>query len=156
MGIKTYDPGCVHVRVGVIPISGFASENGITVSRNSDTFETVRGINGVVARRKSLDQSGVITLSLLQTSISNDVLSALSLVDEKLGSGIVPVVIIDSISKSVYVSAFAWVKKYVEAVYSGGLSVRQWQLECPELQMYTGGVTDADVKQPTTRTIVST
>jgi len=143
-GVKTYDPKNVYVIFGGIPIGGFTTDNGISVSRNSDTFETIRGIGGVVSRKKKLDQSGIIKLSLAQTSLSNDVLSGFALLDEKVNSGILPFAILDVSSKSVYLTAFAWVKRYVDAEYGSGLSARVWEIECPELQMYTGGITDSD------------
>ncbi len=155
MGIKTYDPARVYVLYGGIPISGFSPDNGIIVSRNDNVFDTVRGIGGSISRKKKLDQSGIVTLNLFQTSLSNDVLSGFALLDEKVGAGILPLAIIDITSKSTYISAFAWVESYVEANYSSNLSTRTWKLICPELQMYTGGVTDADANVATNNTIVS-
>lgn len=155
MSVKTYDPKSVHVFFGGMPISGISPENGIMVVRNSDTFELVKGINGVVSRKYIQDQSGSIKLALLQTSLSNDFLSATVFADEKGGIGIVPFLIIDTISKSTYVSAFSWVKKYVDATYNNGLSVREWIFDCLQLQMYTGGSADSDDINSSLHTIVS-
>jgi hypothetical protein len=133
--VKTYDPKTVTVIVGVLPIVGFAEGTVIKVSRSSDTFEKVLGIGGVVSRSRTLDKSGQITLTLAQTSLSNDYLSAVMFLDEYKSSGLVPIFIFDSGSKTTIAAAFAWIRKPPEVGYGKELSNREWAFEASDLDM---------------------
>lgn len=137
--LKTYDPSTVTVLVGLIPIGGFASGSAIKAVRSNNTFEKIEGIDGVVSRAKSLNKSGEIRFTLEQTSMSNDILSGFMIADELSGSGIVPVAILDSSSKSLFVSAFAWVRKPAELEFSKELTQREWFLEAADIDFFIGG-----------------
>lgn len=137
--LRTYDPKNVSVIVGLFPIGGFADGKAIRVVRSTDTFEMIHGIGGVISRAKTLDKSGEITLTLEQTSMSNDILSGLMIADDLANSGVVPVLIVDTSTKSVFVSAFAWIKKPAEVDYSKTLSQREWTLDAVDIDVFIGG-----------------
>ncbi len=86
--VRTYDPKEVIIIVGVAPMGGFADGSFITINRINDTFSKVSGTDGVVSRAKSNDKSGEITLTLAQTSPSNDVLTLIAQADELSNNGI--------------------------------------------------------------------
>ena len=82
MPVHTYDPANVIVSIGGTPMSGFADGTFVMVSRDEDIFSKVSGADGEVSRAKSNNRSGSLTLTLMQTSMSNDVLSAIAVLDE--------------------------------------------------------------------------
>lgn len=95
----SYDPSFVQVSIGApvgplglaipaIPglpdgvglpwlVSGFAPDTFVTADRNVDGVTTLVGADGEGVNNISQDASGTITLTLMATSISNIVLSAL-------------------------------------------------------------------------------
>jgi hypothetical protein len=141
--IRTYDPTTVHVLVAGFPIGGFADGQAIKAMRSMDTFEKIEGINGIISRSKNLNKSGEITLTLSQTSRSNDVLSVLALTDELSSNGIVPIAILDSRSATVLVSAFAWIKKPAEVINGKELENREWIFETADIDVFVGGNTES-------------
>lgn len=144
MPVRTYDPKKVLVLVGRIPISGFADGTFISVSRSNDLFTKTSGADGVVTRVKSNDLSGEITMTLAQTSPSNDYMSKIALADELSNNGVVPVTISDTSGRSNYVSAFAWIRKHPDSEFSKEVSNREWVLDCADLDLLTGGNPDAE------------
>lgn len=139
MPVRTYDPKQVIITIGGIPMSGFADGTFVTVMRESDTFEKVSGADGVVTRAKQNDFSGNMTLSLAQSSPSNDVLTAFAKTDEVSNDGIVPVVIKDFSGRSVYVSAFGWIRKPPDSEFGKSINNRDWILDLADLDVFIGG-----------------
>jgi len=82
MALKTYDPAQVTIIFAGIPISGFAEGTFVSVERNEDSWALQVGADGEATRAKSNNKSGRVTLTLIQSSFSNDALSAVMAVDE--------------------------------------------------------------------------
>ncbi len=139
MPVRSYDPGMVILTVGGTPINGFADGTFINVARSEDSFTKVSGADGIVSRARSRDKSGEITVTLAQTSPSNDVLTALNALDERTGQGVVPVQCKDLSGRSTHFSAFAWVRKPADAEYSKGITDREWILDCADLDTGVAG-----------------
>jgi hypothetical protein len=74
---KTYDPQLVSVIVATFPIVGWADGTFVKALRNVDSFTQYVGTKGEEARARQWNLSGKITFTLMQTSASNDMLSAL-------------------------------------------------------------------------------
>lgn len=137
----TYDPKQVAVIVGGVPLGGFADGSFVTVERSSDAFTKVTGADNITSRAKTNDKSGSITITLQQTSPSNDILQGFALVDEVSNSGVVPIVIQDFSGRSTFVTAFGWVKKVPKAEFSKEITNREWILDCADLDVKFGGNT---------------
>jgi len=140
MAVKTYDPKGVVVSIGGSPISGYADGTFVNISRQNDTFTSVAGADGEVSRAKSNDKRGEMTLTLLQTSLSNDVLSALAVLDEKLGTGVVPIIVKDMSGLTIYFSGSGWIKKPADSEFGKEISNRDWVFELAEMEAFAGGV----------------
>lgn len=139
MGAKTYSPKKVAVIVAGYIINGYADGTFVNVERAADTFTKVVGADGEVGRVHSADRSGKITITLQQTSESNDVLSALQQADELTLSGKFPVAVKDNNGTSLYVAGDAWVMKPVNSEYASTMSTREWTIECADLIPFSGG-----------------
>ena len=85
MDFANYDPKDIEVIVSGSILGGFA-EAKVTVKRDADIATDEVGANGDVARAINNDKRGEITITLLQTSKSNLILSALAKADEFTGS----------------------------------------------------------------------
>lgn len=139
MPVRTFDPSQTILTVNGIPISGYADGTGIRVSRSNDMYSKSSGMDGVTSRSKSSDKSGEITITLAQTSPSNDVLSVIALADETRNAGVIPVTVADLSGRSIYASAKAWIRKPPDAEFGKEVSNREWVLDCADLKMYSGG-----------------
>lgn len=131
---KTYDPNEVSLIVGAIPISGYADGSFIECSKESPDFNDVVGADGEVARSKSNDPRWTLTITLLQTSQSNAVLSALRASDLLAGNGagVVPVLIKDNQGTTLMAFANAWIMNPPDVTFDREATERAWELRCIE------------------------
>lgn len=136
---KSYDPKNIKITVGGFPISGFADGSFVTVERNEDMWTLQVGADGEAARSKSNNRSGRLTVSLLQTSASNDVLSAFAQADDVGGAAQFPVSVEDALGNSLFFTDTAWVKKMAPAPYGKEAAAREWVLETDVLVAFVGG-----------------
>lgn len=136
---KTYDPKDISIIVGGVPISGFADGTFVEIERNEDMFALTVGADGEGARSKSNNRSGTLKFTLLQTSDSNQYMSALALIDEQSNAGAVPVMVRDNLGKSVFLAESAWIKKMATSTFSKSIESREWVMETDTLVMNVGG-----------------
>ena len=139
MSVKTYDPNEVICIVGGAIISGYADGTYLNVERDEQMFQKVEGADGFVYRAKSNNKSGVLTLTLQQTSPSNDVLSGFMVADELTNSGIVPVFIKDAIGTTVLVSGEGWVQQMPAVGYAKEVNNREWSIAMAQINAFVGG-----------------
>ena len=82
MALRTYDPKQVVISIGGVPISGYADGTFLLIDRDENAFTKVTGADGTSTRVKSNNRAGSMTLTLKQSSPSNDVLSGFATLDE--------------------------------------------------------------------------
>jgi hypothetical protein len=137
---KDYDPNKVTITVGGNIIEGFADSTFVTVSRNNQTWAVASGASGEHARAKSNDKTGNVELTLMQTSASNDILSAYMLLDESsANSGKFPFAISDANGNTLIAAVEMWVQQPPSVEYGKELGDRVWTLEAGDLEMFVGG-----------------
>jgi len=139
MPVHTFDPATVIVSIGGTPMSGLADGTFVIVSRDEDIFSKVSGADGEVSRAKSNNRSGSLTLTLMQTSMSNDVLSAIAVLDEISNTGIVPVFVKEIGTSTILMAGEGWVKKMPDVSYSKEIENREWVLDLAIVNMFEGG-----------------
>lgn len=140
MATKDYDPKKVTVNLGGHIAEGFADGSFITISRNNDTWTHVSGASGESARGKSNDKSGTIELTLLQTSKTNDYLSAKMLLDEgPNNAGKFVFGLIDANGTTIIAAEEAWVKQPPSTEFGKEIGERVWMIEAGSINMFVGG-----------------
>lgn len=139
--MPTYNPKKVQVIIGDHIVTGYADGSFLSVERNSDQFQAITGADGESARVASADRSGLMTLTLMQTSESNDFLSAKLSEDEETNLGTFPVLIKDLQGTTLVQSAEAWVKKYATVEFGKDDAQREWVIETGDLRLVVGGST---------------
>lgn len=139
MSVRTYNAADVSIIFAGIPIDGFADGTFITAARDNPTFNSVVGSDGEGARAKSNDRSGTITITLLQTSFSNDELSAIALLDELSDAGVAPFTLRDGSGRTVLHAETAWIEKPADVELGREISNREWILKTDNLQMNVAG-----------------
>lgn len=140
MAVRTYDPKLVSLSVMGNPISGYADGSAIVVERRNDMWATSVGADGVdTSRAKSNDKSGTITITLAQTSGSNDILAAYMKADEVSNNGVVAINCTDTLGTTELFTAKAWIRKAPNVEFSKEVTSREWVFDCADLDMSVGG-----------------
>lgn len=137
--VKTYDPKLVSIILGGKIISGIADGTFINVERAQQAFTLKVGAGGEGTRAKSNDKSGKITITLQQSSPSNDDLSAFAAADELTNAGVFPALIKDGSGRTVCAAATAWVQKLPNSEFAKEVSNRVWVVESDEIDILVGG-----------------
>lgn len=137
-----YDPNEVSILAANIPIEGgFADGTFVEVVFTSDAFVTVVGADGDVTRSKTNDRRARVTITLMQSSNSNQLLSALSNLDQNKsnGAGVGALLIKDNQGLSLYTAEHSWIAKHPDAAFDKTAGPRAWVFECAALVAFTGG-----------------
>jgi len=138
MTMRTFDPKEVSVIYGPLILRGF-SEDKISIVRDNPAWEMVIGADGESTRVKSNDRSGTITLTLQQSSPSNDDLSTVALADETSNGGLLPLFIKDNLGTTVASAASAYIEQIPEASFGKTQNDRVWVLKTDNLVVFLGG-----------------
>lgn len=140
MATATFDPRNVSIIIGSHVVGGFADGTFITVERSTPTWSKQIGASGESVRIKSNDRSGKITLTLQQTSLSNDVLDGYRMADELKNAGKFPFIMNEAGGASLAEGTETWVLQPPNLEYGKDLGTRQWVLETGDLFMAIGGM----------------
>lgn len=136
---KTYNPKRVIVTYRGALITGFADGSFVSVERATDSFSTQAGADGEVARVASADKSGTVRITLLQTSASNDFLSASLREDELTNQGGGPLMIKDANGRTLVVAADAWIQRAPNIEFAKEGTAREWTFGCAKIEESVGG-----------------
>lgn len=136
---KTFSPKRVSVSVNGAIITGFADGTFVSIEMNSDAFTKVVGADGEVARSASADESGQITITLLQTSASNKILNDFHNADRLSLNGQGSVSIVDTNGTTLVAGADAWVKKHAVVEFGKEIVGREWVIDVGRLVVNQGG-----------------
>jgi len=139
--LGVYNPAEVAVIFAGAPLSGFADGTFVTVERNEDSYTLQVGTDGEQCRSKSNNKSGRITVTLMQSSQSNAILSAFHALDELSpnGDAIAPSLVKDNQGTSLYAAEKSWIVKPASAEHGRESGSREWIIETGHLNVLVGG-----------------
>lgn len=139
MAVKTFDIKRYPCIYGNHIVSGFATDNAISVEYKSDAWTLQVGADGEAARSKSNDYSATITLELMQTSLSNNALSTFYQADQLGNAGALPFLLKDLNGNTVLSAETAWIVKMTNVTISREVQSRIWTLETNALISFVAG-----------------
>ncbi len=144
MSAKVYNADEVTLMIGNVLIeSGFADGEFLSYEHVSDQVTSVAGTDGEVAISRNRDPRVNITITLLQTSDGNDILSGLHALRRAPGGAFVaPFTIRDRNGRSLH-EGRCWIKKPAPVRYDRSATSRQWALEGVEQYGFVGGNLEA-------------
>lgn len=124
-------------------ITGFV-ESGTFLSfdRSVDRATLVSAVDGThAARVLRRNKAGTITLSLMQTSESNDVLTRIGILDEEAHSNkyLFSILIKDSSGRTVMSASQAFLGNDPTVSFSDGIENRDWTITVAQLDKHIGG-----------------
>jgi hypothetical protein len=108
--VSTYDPKEVVITFGAVPIDGYADGTFVEVAPSGEAFTRHVGADGEVSRSKSNDNTHNVTVTLKQSSLSNEYLSVCNKADRLTGHAMLPLSITDLNGGTLYFWAEAWVE----------------------------------------------
>lgn len=109
MALGTYDPKKVIVSFGGVELTGFAEDSIVTVAPMGDGIGSIVGAHGDVVRTINPDGRHEVTINLLQSSSSNDFLSAIHMRDLSNGDGVLPLYIKDLSGRTTFFDSQGWI-----------------------------------------------
>lgn len=139
MAVFTYDPSQVIISVGGVPMSGFTDGTFCEVVRDEATWVKTVGADGIVTRGKTNNRSGTLTLTLKQSSASNEVLSGFLIADELSNVGVIPILVKDLSGDSVYFAAQGWISAFANSTFGKEVGDRTWTISLAETDVFVGG-----------------
>lgn len=134
-----FDPKKVIVTYGFAVIGGVADGTFINVTRREDSHDLQIGAYGDALFITKNDKSGLVAVTLLQSSLSNDVLSGIIISQEEGLLGTLPLTIKDLSGNSIYFAREAKILKPPDAGYGTSGENREWGFLCGSLQSFVGG-----------------
>lgn len=138
--MRTYDPASLVITVGTHMVTGYAEDTFLNIEPDGDGTVAVAGADGEVGRALSHNPLHTITVSLLQTSRSNDFFSALVNRDRATGGrGVVPLAIRDLRGNLLFAASQAWVKNRPTVERGSGINAQEWVLQAVETDSFIGG-----------------
>lgn len=145
--LATFAPNDVNVVItqtstGIAHIvSGYSEDSIVNIERNAETFTMYTGADNTSTRIYNANKSATVTLSLQQTSASNDILSLLYANDSasRNSSGLFSLQISDSSGRSRYFSDDAYVGVVPNSGFGNSMQTRDWVLHAHNLDTYIGG-----------------
>lgn len=145
--LATFAPNDVTIVItqlssGISHICGGFSEDAIvTIDRNADTFTLYTGADDTNTRIYNANTSGMMTLTLQQTSSTNDVLMGLYEQDRTSRTGLFSILVKDNSGRSQYFSEEAYVGVVPNSGFSNSMQTRDWVIHAPKLESILGGNT---------------
>lgn len=139
MSVRSFDPKAVIISIGGIPVSGFADGTFLEITADTQQFSKVIGSDGFATRVKTNNYGGVMTLTLAQSSPSNDALSALLNADRLANAGVVPILVKDLSGTSIFFSATGWIQQFPDVTYGNTINNRAWTFDLAEMDVFIGG-----------------
>lgn len=135
----TYDPKLIDIQwIDGVPFTGYADGTFIKISGGGDAYETVKGADGSVDRINKNQRVYTLTITLKQTSITNDYLSYIHEQDVKYNQGTHGFSLTDG-NGTTKIEGVMWIKKSPDDEFSGDMSTREWTFECVINKKFTGG-----------------
>ena len=138
---KYWDPDQVDVIIGGFTMSGFADNSMIEFEEDGDRFNEVDGVDGTLTRSKKIVRKATLTVHLMNTSNSNDVLSGLLATDLATpgGAGVVAGMIRDKNGATLYLIPKMWVMGLPKDEMSDKATDRAWKVRCTQYVPFLGG-----------------
>lgn len=139
---RNYDPAR-HILVWKgIEFRGVADGTFFSAERAEDSFKVKAGAKGAVVRTRMHNRIGQVTATLLPTSPTNTLLSAVLAADEEgvtVDAGVGPLLLKDLNGATVLAAPNAWLRRMPKKDVGDEPQNVEWILDCDELRGPIGG-----------------
>lgn len=120
-------------------MSGFAEDSIVSIERQADTFSMYIGADDSPTRIYNANTALMMTVSLQQTSESNDILSAIYNKDRTTRQGVFTILVTDNSGRSRYFAEEAYIGKVPNTSYANSMQIFEWVIHAPKSDVNIGG-----------------
>lgn len=132
--VGNFDPKKVIIIFGGVPLSGYADGTFVEISANDEEgFKKVVGADGEVSRFQSADNTHQISITLTQSSLSNQYMSGIRNADKLTGKSILPLSITDMNGGSIGFWPQAWIRGDPAWAYGKENQDRTWAIDTGQI-----------------------
>lgn len=135
----TYSPDLVTISFAGLIITGFANDTFVEVERDEAMFTKYTGALGDVARSRSLNKGGKVTITLMAVAPINNDLTGIALLDEVDGDAYAPLMIKDNNGSMVCHADIAWISKMPKIDRAKESGTIQWEFDCAAIDIEPNG-----------------
>lgn len=140
MAIRYFDPKNFTILLAGRPIEGYDLDF-ISVETDYDRYSLVQGIDGDAARVRNKLRSGTITLRLLQSTPTNNLLSYITWIDEFIGLGVLPFVAKErGLGGTTIISPSTFISKIPDPDFGTTPKTREWVLKSDNIFIFLAGL----------------
>lgn len=132
--LKTLDPEQFLFHVDGVLIDGYDPDSQVKISQDEDGWNEKAGTTGEVARMKNNNAMGMIEVSLLQSSASNDYLYAKYRADRLSGRGTFPVDAVDTLGTTDISAINCYLKKPADYERGSEVKTTTWRIRVPNME----------------------
>lgn len=138
--VRTYDAKRIIITIGSHIVSGYAEDTFVSIEPTGDGTQATSGADGEVARSLSNNRLHRITITLQQTSLSNDYLSRAFAMDQASGgAGVLPLQVRDLRGESVFAASQAWITNMPSMEFGSSVAEREWEIDAVATDYHIGG-----------------
>lgn len=141
---RSWDARDLSVSWGEIDLTDGVSDGSfVKLTYDVDHVTKHKGAQGHVTVLISADDGGSLTITLSQSSPTNDRLSAIAAAQRRKGVGLIrkPLLLKHINGTTLAVGPEAWIKKTPDTEFSDVHSNREWVLDIAHLNLFVGGST---------------
>ena len=139
MANYTYSSKEVSILAGTAEIKGYGDGDFVSIEMVEDAFTVISGADGEATWSQNPSTLSTVTITLMSSSPSNDVLSALHITDRSTGLGTFPLFIKDNSGRDLFVSDAARITKMPTITKGKEVGSREWTISCANSVMFAGG-----------------
>lgn len=135
MSTTHYNPAAIHVVFAGHFIDGYGDGTMISVTKAADDYSTKWGPSGKAVRTKLHNKGGTMTITLMQTSLSNDRLSEIRQHDYLVpnGGGVGSLTIQNIEGTDIHTAENAWIQSAPDLTFEGEAGTREWVIAFDKL-----------------------
>lgn len=140
--LKIWDLKRLTIVLCGLPIEGGYGEDEVLKLELTDpTFTTKKGADGDVTRSKTYNGHCTLTLTLMQSSSDNALLSTLHELDRisDNGAGVGPTSILDKSGGSYIIASKSWISKPAEPTFGREATHNNWTIETADVKYFLAG-----------------
>lgn len=125
----TYAAKDVVLTIAGVVVDGGSDSDFVSIEMTEDMYTITVGLNGQAVRSRSNNRSSRWTVTVMQTSIANQVLQAAYLADEASGRGVFPISLYDPSCGETIFGAEAWIVRAPTKSFGKEAGSREWLID---------------------------
>lgn len=140
MDFCTYSSDDVDILIGgFYKVRGLSENTFVKIKKDLVTNTTVRSADGMVARKKVVNSTYTIEITVLQASPANNLFTRLWKLDNLTGLGKFPIMVRDASGSGYFFSPTVWLEDIPELSYGIGSTDKTWVLRADSGEINIGG-----------------